>query len=174
MPSHTYGKMCAITMMLSWHTSNMPILPGRTGRPYRICDTPTPPPPPPPPSRQLARDMVLLYNAVHSQGVPNFCGARIPVSHQLHISSWRHYADRFNDPYLIDFLEFGFPLCYVLPSMPRPAKTNHASATRHPTHVDHYVNTVLDYGTLQGPFERPPFSNQPFTPVSVAQPYVYL
>ena len=39
--------------------------------------------------------------------------------------------------------------------MPRPAQTNHASATHHPTQVDHYVNTELGYGTLQG---HPPFA----------------
>ena len=107
------------------------------------------------PSAGLACDIASLYNAVHSQGIPNFCGARIPVSHQLNIPTWRHYADRFDDPDLIDFLEFGFPLSYVLSAMPWPAQTNHASATCHPTHIDHYVATELGYGTLQGPFDHP-------------------
>ena len=110
------------------------------------------------PSAGLACDIASLYNAVHSQGIPNFCGARIPVSHQLNIPTWRHYADRFDDPDLIDFLEFGFPLSYVLSAMPWLAQTNHASATRHPTHIDHYVATELGYGTLQGPFDHPPFA----------------
>ena len=41
----------------------------------------------------------------------NFCGARIPLKHtKLNIPRWRHHLIGYDEPELVQFLEFGFPI----------------------------------------------------------------
>ena len=79
MPSHTHGKMCAITMLLSWPTSNTPTLPGRTGRQYRNCGTPTPASPLVP--RQVPQGSVLCLTLVRAR--PVLSGSRATAAIRL-------------------------------------------------------------------------------------------
>ena len=102
-------------------------------------------------------DLATIYQTVRATGQHNFVAARIPVPHGLNMAAWRHYAHCHNDPELSQFLEYGFPISYMLPLMPLPAASNHGSATRFPSHVDHYITTELQYRTLCGPFHAPPF-----------------
>ena len=98
-----------------------------------------------------------LYTAVKSFGVPNFMGARIPLSHGLNIPAWKEYKDLISDLYLIDFLEFGFPVGYTAPWVPTPHGSNHTTASAFPKHVDNYINTELLHKALCGPFHEQPF-----------------
>ena len=97
-----------------------------------------------------------IYSTVLASGIPNYRGARIPLSHKLNIVAWRQYYP--NNPVLVDFLEFGFPLSYCLPYMPTPAFSNHSSAVHFPRDVDAYIKTELDHNAIQGPFLQPPFT----------------
>ena len=80
MPSHTHGKMCAITMLLSWPTSNTPTLPGRIGRPYRNCGTPTPAPPLVP-RHEVPKGSVLCLTLVRARHV--LSGSRATAANRL-------------------------------------------------------------------------------------------
>ena len=97
-----------------------------------------------------------IYSTVLASGIPNYRGARIPLSHKLNIVAWRQYYP--NNPVLVDFLEFGFPLSYCLPYMPTPAFSNHSSAVHFPRDIDAYIKTELDHNAIQGPFPQPPFT----------------
>ena len=101
---------------------------------------------------------VQIYQAVRASGVPNFRGARLPLVHQLNISTWRRYhaLGYFHDAQLPDLLEFEFPLNYERAFMPRPVLFNHNSAHHFPMHVDHYIDSELAYNALCGPFHAPP------------------
>ncbi len=67
------------------------------------------------------------------------------------------------DMELCDFLEFGWPTNYMLPTAPLPQRShrNHPSATAYPDHVQAYLAENAQRGALLGPFTEPPF--HPFT-----------
>ena len=98
-----------------------------------------------------------IYDAVHSSGLPNFLGARIPLQHNLHIAAWRRYLSIYNDPELPEYLEYGFPLGYTLGHTPVSSPMNHSSALCYPSHVNHYIATESHAHALCGPFPYPPF-----------------
>jgi len=109
-----------------------------------------------------------IYDAVRSAGVPNFRGARIPLSHDLNIEAWRRHAHLYNDPELPDYLEFGFPLGYMLEHRPLSCQLNHQSALCYPSHVDHYISTEIYAHALCGPFLDPPFHVLQVNPLMTA------
>ena len=108
-------------------------------------------------------EYLCIYNAVRSAGLPNFLGARTSLQHNLHIKAWRRYAPFYNDHELPDYLEYGFPLGYMLGNMPTPSQSNHQSARCDPSHVDHYITTELDAFALCGPFPKPPLTPSKLT-----------
>ena len=50
---------------------------------------------------------------------------------------------------------------YTAPVIPTPALNHHGSAIAFPDHVNQYINTESNFGTLRGPFSQPPF--EPWT-----------
>ena len=113
-------------------------------------------------------EYLCIYDAVHSAGLPNFLGAQISLQHNLHIKAWLRYAPFYNDQELPDYLEYGFPLGYMLGNMPTPSQSNHQSARCYPSHVDHYITTELDAFALCGPFPKPPFDAFQINPLMTA------
>ena len=59
------------------------------------------------------------YTEVIKHKLPNYLGARLPVSHQININEWRAEEHKLADTQLVDFLEFGFPVGYTSLSKPR-------------------------------------------------------
>ena len=98
-----------------------------------------------------------IYDAVHSSGLPNFLGARIPLQHNLHVAAWRRYLPTYNDPELPEYLEYGFPLGYTLGHTPVSSPMNHSSALCYPSHVNHYIAMESHAHAICGPFPYPPF-----------------
>ena len=66
-------------------------------------------------------DLATIYQTVRATGQHNFVAARIPVPHGLNMAAWRQYAHCHNDPELTQFLEYGFPISYMLPPNATPS-----------------------------------------------------
>ena len=99
----------------------------------------------------------------NSEGTYNAEGARVRVPSGLCISAWREYLADYNDPHLVDFLEFGWPVNFYRGAPLVSTATNHPSATRYPTHIEHYIAVEIDHGALARPFTTPPI---PFLHIS--------
>ena len=100
--------------------------------------------------------LALLYQAVHSSGLPNYRGARQPLPHNINIPAWRQRSHLFNDPSLIVILDFGFPIGYTSAHPPAPYHVNHPSATQHPQEVSAYITKELRHSAILGPFTSHP------------------
>lgn len=99
-----------------------------------------------------------IYSAVAATGQPNFVCARKPLPSGLNISAWKRYlTDYHQDPLLVDFLAFGWPMNYVSHTVPSPTLVNHASADAYPTSIATYLNTEVQQCAMLGPFTQPPF-----------------
>ena len=101
--------------------------------------------------RQHIDTLLRIYRAVSARGIYNFQGARIRVPSGLHIHKWRHYLVDYHDPTVVDYLTFGWPINFNRASPLRSTPENHASATQHMQHIDHYVQVERGHGALLGP-----------------------
>ena len=120
---------------------------------------------------------VALHKLVASQGpsypvyTPNFRGARIPLQHtKLNIARWRHHLVGYDEPEIVQFLEYGFPI--GLPADPPPALVstlrNHGSSTQYYTYMDAFLSTGLERCELAGLSQVPPFSQVHVSPLMTA------
>ena len=109
--------------------------------------------------------ILFVYARVTAHGLPNFCGARLPLTHDLKIDGWRRYEHVLSDPTVVDFLEFGFPASYAPSKPPSPKWSNHQSALQFGEHVDKYLRTELEMGAIAGPFNTPLFSEFTTSPL---------
>lgn len=105
-----------------------------------------------------------MYNEIIAKAVPNFIGARIPLTSGLSIDRWRFHLASYHDQTLCEFLEFGWPLGYKAETPPLSVDTNHPSAKAFMSHVNNFLQTELNHQALLGPFKQPPF--QPWTRIS--------
>ena len=101
----------------------------------------------------------------------NFMGARIPLSHcKLNIQNWRRYLVGYDQPEILQHLEFGFPL--GLRENPPPelkcSLQNHASAYQYYDYIDHFISKGLTRGELTGPFRTAPFPCLHISPLMTA------
>ena len=110
-------------------------------------------------------DMRSLYDRVTSTGFYNFAGARTPVPSGLNIAAWRQYLADYTDPYLVDFLEFGWPINFDRDQPLVSTPHNHPSATRYSADIDFYIETELGFGALAGPFDGPPITHTHLSPL---------
>lgn len=103
-------------------------------------------------------EFCTLYNTIKAFNLPNFLGARIPVSSGLNIPAWRECLNDYHDSYLCEFLEFGWPIGYNLDVPPTPTVGNHPSASAHSQAIKDFISTELDYKAVVGPFQLAPFT----------------
>ena len=111
-------------------------------------------------SREFSRtnpDLARIYNTVAASGVPNYRGARIPLSHGLNVAEWRRCEHLLDDKSLVDMLAFGFPVGYQASEPPALGVRNHSSAVRNPLHVHKYLQVERSHQAIAGPFRAPPF-----------------
>ena len=112
---------------------------------------------------ETIQDILHVYDLVKRTGLPNFTGARIPLEHGLHISTWRQYANKLQSAgysqanNTVDMLEFGFPMNYEGECIPMATYTHHSTALNYPEHMDNYIQTELAHGALKGPYAVCPF-----------------
>ena len=104
-------------------------------------------------------------------GTPNHLGARIPLKHtKLKIDRWRHHLIGYEEPELVQFLEYGFPI--GLSQDPKPALCsslrNHGSALQYYTHMDSFIGKGLALCDIVGPFNHVPFDIVHISPLMTA------
>ncbi|KAK3750300.1 hypothetical protein QZH41_001767 [Actinostola sp. cb2023] len=109
-------------------------------------------------------DLVALHEAVLKYGIPDYKGARIPVSSNLQIAVWRKLLQDFPDVKLCDMLEFGFPVNYnyAANGFPVSDRRNHKGALAFDSDVSSYLLDELINGTVAGPFPSCPFRSGRF------------
>ena len=96
------------------------------------------------------------HTIVAATKCPNYRVARIKVPTELNIDNWRALCGNFHDQILLDYLEYGFPLCVDRNNFIHNASvTNHSSATQFPHDVDIYFEKKLKHKAIVGP--RPAF-----------------
>ena len=101
---------------------------------------------------------VSLHQQLCSSRAPNAFSLRLPVYSRLNIAVWRAALVAFHDVVVVDFLEFGWPINYVLPDAPKPVNKNHASALLHSTDVNSFIAKEVSLSATAGPFEQNPLS----------------
>ena len=95
---------------------------------------------------------------VRNSGCYNYMGERIRVPTELNIYNWRSLCGNYNDQLLLNYLEFGFPLCVNRASLHFNSHVeNHPSAVNYPHDVDVYFDKELSHQAIVGPFEEIPF-----------------
>ena len=98
--------------------------------------------------------LALIYKAVKSLGLPKYRWARQPIPHNINIPAWRQRSHLFNDPSLIEMLEFGFPIGYTASHPLAPYTGNHPSATQYLQDIQ----KELHHSVILGPFSTHPFN----------------
>ena len=71
---------------------------------------------------------LAVFDQVALSGKFNFQQARIPLSHNLNMASWREELQGFSDIMLCEFLEFGWPANYEPTAPLYSVDRNHSSA----------------------------------------------
>ena len=102
---------------------------------------------------------VQLHHTVVATGQPNFLCARIPVPSKFNIALWRELLQSYEDIIVCDFLEFGWPLGYVLDTLPPCSLRNHRGALDYPVAITQYLRQEVLLGRVAGPFTDVPFSD---------------
>ena len=122
--------------------------------------------PPPPlfsPGRVLDCDNLIqwvceAHTIVSATKRPNYQVARIKVPTELNIDNWRALCGNFQDQILLDYLEYGFPLCVNRSNfIHNESVTNHPSAIQFPHDVDIYFEKELKHKAIVGPCPAFPF-----------------
>ena len=108
---------------------------------------------------------MMIYDSVKSSGTYNYLCRRIPLPQPLNISAWRSYLFSYSDNIICDFLEFGWPIGYTSELYPVSHMRNHPSAVAYPQHVQHYIETEIQYRALLGPFSCLPFETFHVSPL---------
>lgn len=90
-----------------------------------------------------------IYNQVIRTGLPNVLGARIPIPSSIKIDEWRKIQSQHpDDQWIIQCLEFGFPMEYGGPPTPMMECSNHPSATNYQKSIFSYLLVEMEYGTV--------------------------
>ena len=109
---------------------------------------------------------LAVVEAVLQSGVPNYKGARVPLSSTFNLQYLKEMIVDYHDKKLIDYLTFGFPLGLVEGACIKSnAKDNHASALNFPEAVDEYIAAEKREGTLLGPFQVIPHEQFTWSPL---------
>ena len=95
---------------------------------------------------------------VAQSNCPNYQGARIKVPTDLKIDNWRALCANFEDQLILEYLEYGFPLCIDKQTLNYNTDVhNHPSATQFPSDIDAYFEKEVKHKALVGPCKNIPF-----------------
>lgn len=113
----------------------------------------------------------FTYNSVRDSGLPNSLAARIPLQSSLKIDNWRALSsNHLHDPWIIEMLEYGFPLQYTGPVPYSAVTSNHSSAINYPDHVKAYIDKEISEAAMVGPFREHPFPSSGHTNPLMSRP----
>ena len=104
------------------------------------------------------------HHFVKQFDVPNFLGARSPVTSQLNVPEWERQLRDYWDTQLIHLIKFGFPLGFNRNMRLMSEKINHASALKHPSDVVAYLEEEIAHGAIVGPFVNNPIQSCHYSP----------
>ena len=89
---------------------------------------------------------------------PNYQGARVKVPTELKINNWRALCVNFEDQLLLEYLEYGFPLCINKQALTYNINVvNHPSAIQFPRDIDAYFDKEIKLKAIVGPCDNIPF-----------------
>lgn len=99
-----------------------------------------------------------VYNLCWQAATHNVLGPRCQIASCNNIDVWRKLSTGHSeDEWLIDCIQFGFPLQFRGPPINNHFNGNHPSAVNFPSHINKYIEKELRLGALAGPFEHKPF-----------------
>ena len=111
----------------------------------------------PPCPVQTNAQVFEIYNRVVASCLYNFPCERIPLASSLDAFGWHKYLNIYNDPLLLDMVQFGWPINYDRGNALVSTYENHMSANAYPQQLLHYITTEIKEGALAGPFDIPLF-----------------
>lgn len=96
----------------------------------------------------------------YGRGVPNYRGARIPVSSHFNLTAWESYLKAYDDKIVVDFLKFGWPINCDTTVLPKSTLKNHGSAAgaNGQLILSTYICKELSYHSVCGPYHCNPFN----------------
>lgn len=106
-----------------------------------------------------ARNNALkIYALCRDSASYNSVGPRISITTGNNIHAWKGMSTGHpDDAWLIEGIEFGFPMQYNGPPLYNEFVKNHPSATNYQAHVEDYINSEIALGAILGPFDDVPF-----------------
>ena len=100
---------------------------------------------------------------------PNYIGARVRLKHTtFNLENWRRHLIGYQNPEIIQYLEFGFPLGMEDNPTLIPAKANHGSAYQYYPWLDKFFTSGLLKGGVTGPCGSSPFEDAMIAPLMTA------
>ena len=113
-------------------------------------------------SLQSGEEYILLHNKIFLAGQYYFEGCRIPLRSNLNIDYFRFMLYGYENEFICDFLEFGFPLGYIGKIQYQNPNSylfvqNHSGAKQFASAVQKYLLKETSYGAILGPFSENPF-----------------
>ena len=99
-----------------------------------------------------------VHLTVKSTNVFNYKAARLRVPTKLHVDHWRALCGNYHDQKILEYLEFGFPLCIDISRFVFNSNIeNHPSANQYPSDVTAYFNKEVKHKAIVGPCTSIPF-----------------
>ena len=84
--------------------------------------------------------------------------ARLGVPTELHVDHWRALCCNYHDQKILEYLEYGFPLCIDRSRFIFNANLeNHPSAYQHPSDITAYFNKEVNHKAIVGACTSIPF-----------------
>ena len=107
---------------------------------------------------QLDQWAFRAHQLVKASGTYNYKACRIKVPTELNIKNWRALCSNYHDQKLLDYLEYGFPLCINREQFQFNTEcVNHPSAVNFPSDVDTYFKKETKHKAIVGPCDNIPF-----------------
>ena len=102
----------------------------------------------------------------YPEGTFNYLGARISLAHTtFDIPTWRSLLADYPKRFLVDFLEFGFPIGLDPDGITEPSLKNHSSSYMYFSHLDKFCIKEISKAAVTGPFGNIPFPAYQISPM---------
>ena len=102
----------------------------------------------------------------YPEGTFNYLGARISLAHTtFDIPIWRSLLADYPKRFLVDFLEFGFPIGLDPDGITEPSLKNHSSSYMYFSHLDKFCIKEITKAAVTGPFGNIPFPDYQISPM---------
>ena len=104
---------------------------------------------------EYVSDYIAAAKIIKDTGLPNYRQAQIPVISDQNIAAWEEYLVDYPDPFLLQYIKFGFPLSLIDDCrLSNTEVHNHFSANQHPDSVQDYLDKEIQLGAILGPVDK--------------------